>query len=428
MREEEVAPEPRALPREDEPALEEARERLAVHLVHAAAARLEVAQPPRLARRARGPPPVVRGARPARSGDRGGHRARMVGTAPRATVNGSHRLTPAPQRPARGAARLPAEAPLRERLRGELAHLLERRSRPAGSEPPACARSGLPPPEPPTSFAASFTRSPAFTLRGEVLRDRHEQDRLAVLLRRRARRRPCRACRAACRRARAAPCRRPARARRAPSRRPRPAPARRGRPTARRRPSSCASSSARSSSRSAPLGLLDLLRHLERARLEERRRAAQLVVLALRGSTAPGPVNATMRRTPAAIDSSLPILKKAMSPVRRTWVPPQSSFDGPIRTTRTHVAVLLAEDHHRAGLARVLELQHRGVGLGVLADQLVHAPLHASQLVVGERLEVREVEAEVVRRDHRARLLHVLARASRAARSGGGGSPSGSRG
>ena len=42
-----------------------------------------------------------------------------------------------------------------------------------------------------------------------------------------------------------------------------------------------------------------------------------------------------MRRTPAAIDSSLAILKKAMSPVRRTWVPPQSSFDGPSVTTRT---------------------------------------------------------------------------------------------
>ena len=42
-----------------------------------------------------------------------------------------------------------------------------------------------------------------------------------------------------------------------------------------------------------------------------------------------------MRRTPAAIDSSLTILKKAMSPVRRTWVPPQSSLDGPSVTTRT---------------------------------------------------------------------------------------------
>ena len=52
-------------------------------------------------------------------------------------------------------------------------------------------------------------------------------------------------------------------------------------------------------------------------------------------STALGPVYATMRRTPAAIDSSLAILKKAMSPVRRTCVPPQSSFDGPMRTTRT---------------------------------------------------------------------------------------------
>ena len=42
-----------------------------------------------------------------------------------------------------------------------------------------------------------------------------------------------------------------------------------------------------------------------------------------------------MRRTPAAIDSSLSILKKPMSPVRRTWVPPQSSLEGPRVTTRT---------------------------------------------------------------------------------------------
>ena len=35
------------------------------------------------------------------------------------------------------------------------------------------------------------------------------------------------------------------------------------------------------------------------------------------------------------------------------------------------VAVLLAEDHDGAGLARVAELQHRGLGLRVLADDLV---------------------------------------------------------
>ena len=50
VREEQVAAEPRALPREDEPRLEQARERLAVHLVHHAAAGDELAQAPRIAR------------------------------------------------------------------------------------------------------------------------------------------------------------------------------------------------------------------------------------------------------------------------------------------------------------------------------------------------------------------------------------------
>ncbi len=52
-------------------------------------------------------------------------------------------------------------------------------------------------------------------------------------------------------------------------------------------------------------------------------------------STASGPLYATMRRTPAAMLSSLAILKNWMSPLRLTCVPPQSSFDGPMATTRT---------------------------------------------------------------------------------------------
>ena len=47
------------------------------------------------------------------------------------------------------------------------------------------------------------------------------------------------------------------------------------------------------------------------------------------------PVTASIRRTPAEIPASEMILKEPMSPVRATCVPPQSSFEEPIDTTRT---------------------------------------------------------------------------------------------
>ena len=57
-----------------------------------------------------------------------------------------------------------------------------------------------------------------------------------------------------------------------------------------------------------------------------------------------------MRRTPEATDDSWVILNRPMSPERRTWVPPHSSVDsGCTVTTRTLLAVLLAEQRHRAG-------------------------------------------------------------------------------
>ena len=55
------------------------------------------------------------------------------------------------------------------------------------------------------------------------------------------------------------------------------------------------------------------------------------------------PVSASMRRTPAATPESETPEMSPISPVRRTWVPPQSSTDqpivfpepSPIATTRT---------------------------------------------------------------------------------------------
>ena len=53
-------------------------------------------------------------------------------------------------------------------------------------------------------------------------------------------------------------------------------------------------------------------------------------------SSAPSPVTASTRRMPAAMPVSDTILKKPMSPVRRTCVPPQSSVEkSPMPRTRT---------------------------------------------------------------------------------------------
>src|SRR5258705_8328544 len=52
-------------------------------------------------------------------------------------------------------------------------------------------------------------------------------------------------------------------------------------------------------------------------------------------ASAPSPVAASTRRTPAATPPWDVILKKPMSPVRATCVPPHSSRDEPMSRTRT---------------------------------------------------------------------------------------------
>ena len=73
------------------------------------------------------------------------------------------------------------------------------------------------------------------------------------------------------------------------------------------------------------------------------------------------------------------------------------------------VAVLLAEQHHRAELLRLLDRRHERVDGEVLEDLLVDAALDLLALVRGERLRVREVEAELVGANGRARLADVVA-------------------
>ena len=71
------------------------------------------------------------------------------------------------------------------------------------------------------------------------------------------------------------------------------------------------------------------------------------------------------------------------------------------------VAVLLAEEHHRAELLRVVDRHHARAGRRVVEDLGVDDRLDAADLLVGHRRVVREVEARLVRVDERALLLHV---------------------
>ena len=72
-------------------------------------------------------------------------------------------------------------------------------------------------------------------------------------------------------------------------------------------------------------------------------------------SSAPPPVIASMRRTPAATPLSPRNLKRPMSPVRCTCVPPHSSIENVAHLQHAHaVAVLVAEERQRAALDRVV--------------------------------------------------------------------------
>src|SRR5688572_27584268 len=73
------------------------------------------------------------------------------------------------------------------------------------------------------------------------------------------------------------------------------------------------------------------------------------------------------------------------------------------------VAVLLAEEHHRAELARLLERRDVCADGQVLEDLLVHPLLDPLALLGRERLAVREVEAKLVGANSGAGLLRVLA-------------------
>ncbi len=97
-----------------------------------------------------------------------------------------------------------------------------------------------------------------------------------------------------------------------------------------------------------------------------------------------------------------------MSPVARdVSTAAQLDAESGNRDDPDTIAVLLAEERHRAVTNRVLGAPHLGVHRRVAVDVLVDHALDFPRVVVGERLEVREVESEPVRRDERAGLTHV---------------------
>ena len=73
------------------------------------------------------------------------------------------------------------------------------------------------------------------------------------------------------------------------------------------------------------------------------------------------------------------------------------------------LAVLLAEEHHRAELARLGDRRLVDAHGQVLEDALVDAALDLGALLGGERLRMGEVEAELVGPHGGARLLDVVA-------------------
>ena len=281
--------------------------------------------------------------------------------------------------------------------------------------PPASAKSGRPPPPPPTIGAISLTIRPGLDARRQVLRHRDDQRDLAVVLRRddddaaaeaiaqrvgeAAQRRLLEAADAArddlhaldlARVVLAAP---PSGVRR------------------RRAPPSSSARPLHAPAASPPPAGAGRSRRSARASCSARPRAGRATSRCCwNHATAPAPVSASMRRTPAATPLSWVITKKPMSPVARTCVPPHSSRLKPgHRHDADAIAVLLAEERHRAGRHRLLRRSHLGLHRRVAVDLLVDDPLDPVELLARDRREVLEVEAQAIGRDQRARLLHVRA-------------------
>ena len=74
------------------------------------------------------------------------------------------------------------------------------------------------------------------------------------------------------------------------------------------------------------------------------------------------------------------------------------------------VAILLAEQHHRAGFLRLVYGHHASLRGSVREDLGVHDRLDLRDLLGRHRRVVREVEARALRVHERALLLHMVAK------------------
>ena len=98
-----------------------------------------------------------------------------------------------------------------------------------------------------------------------------------------------------------------------------------------------------------------------------------------------------------------------MSPVALTCVPPHSSIDGPASSTRT-MSPYLSPKKAIAPIASASVLVVSNARAAFVAQRLgVDQPLDLGDLLVGDRLVVREVEPQPVGPDVRAGLLDVIA-------------------
>ena len=73
------------------------------------------------------------------------------------------------------------------------------------------------------------------------------------------------------------------------------------------------------------------------------------------------------------------------------------------------LAILLAEQRHRARAQGLLDVHHIGMNLDVGDDFLVHQALHLSEFSGVERGIMSEVEAQTIGVHHAAGLLNVRA-------------------
>ena len=137
----------------------------------------------------------------------------------------------------------------------------------------------------------------------------------------------------------------------------------------------------------------------------------------------PRPVSASMRRTPAATALSPTIVTRPMSPVRATWVPPHSSIENgavgvvaadraPMETTRTSSPYFSPNSASAPDCDRLVDRHQAGRRPASFCSTTRLAMSSTrGELLVADRLRVREVEAQAVgrrpaspsaRRDRRA--------------------------